>query len=275
MVNIASTHGLVGAPERSTYGIAKAASIQMTRMLAVEWGVHGIRVNAVAPGRRRLHRRRARKRIADPKYMQAMLDRIPLHRLATAEEVAAAVSYLASPQAASVTGQVAGLGRRLDCSVKRAFLTSRAAPDLRAAMAARASAIPLAGALIASCSGGRGAAVAAHHAHGGLRGFRRRQLSDCRSWRSALGRRAPGQLRPANRHRSRSQSSAPPRQCGQHPGRADRGGRNHMLGAREQLEIRPLGGVGHQLDHELPVETQVHDAAKFGSLSRSSGRTRP
>jgi gluconate 5-dehydrogenase len=38
--------------------------------------------------------------------MQAMLDRIPLHRLATTEEVAAAVSYLASPQAAAVTGQV-------------------------------------------------------------------------------------------------------------------------------------------------------------------------
>ena len=51
IVNIASTQALVGAPERSTYGIAKAAVVQMTRMLAVEWASHAIRVNAVAPGR--------------------------------------------------------------------------------------------------------------------------------------------------------------------------------------------------------------------------------
>src|SRR5262249_40362715 len=51
IVNIASAHGLVGAAERSTYGISKAAIIHMTKMLAVEWAPHGIRVNAVAPGR--------------------------------------------------------------------------------------------------------------------------------------------------------------------------------------------------------------------------------
>jgi NAD(P)-dependent dehydrogenase (short-subunit alcohol dehydrogenase family) len=106
IVNISSTHGLVGAAERSTYGITKAALIQMTRMLAVEWGVHGIRVNAVAPGRLETASPSRAKAGADPKYMQAMLDRIPLHRLATTEEVAAAVSYLASPHAAAVTGQV-------------------------------------------------------------------------------------------------------------------------------------------------------------------------
>jgi NAD(P)-dependent dehydrogenase (short-subunit alcohol dehydrogenase family) len=51
IVNIASTHGLFGAAERSTYGIAKGALIQMTRMLAIEWAEHDIRVNAIAPGR--------------------------------------------------------------------------------------------------------------------------------------------------------------------------------------------------------------------------------
>jgi NAD(P)-dependent dehydrogenase (short-subunit alcohol dehydrogenase family) len=51
VVNIASTHGLVGAAERSTYGISKAAIIHMTKMLAIEWAEHGIRVNAIAPGR--------------------------------------------------------------------------------------------------------------------------------------------------------------------------------------------------------------------------------
>jgi NAD(P)-dependent dehydrogenase (short-subunit alcohol dehydrogenase family) len=104
IVSIASTHGLIGAPERSTYGISKGAIIQMTRMLAIEWAAHGIRVNAVAPGR--LDTASPSRAGADPKYMAAMLERIPLHRLATAEEVAGAVAYLASPMAQSVTGQV-------------------------------------------------------------------------------------------------------------------------------------------------------------------------
>jgi NAD(P)-dependent dehydrogenase (short-subunit alcohol dehydrogenase family) len=104
IVSIASTHGLIGAPERSTYGISKGAIIQMTRMLAIEWAAHGIRVNAVAPGR--LDTASPSRAGADPKYMAAMLERIPLHRLATAEEVAGAVAYLAGPMAQSVTGQV-------------------------------------------------------------------------------------------------------------------------------------------------------------------------
>ena len=106
IVNIASTHALAGAPERSTYGISKAALLGMTRMLAVEWAEHGIRVNAVAPGRLATPSPSRAEKGADRDYMDAMLERIPLHRLATAEEVAAAVVYLAGPAAASITGQV-------------------------------------------------------------------------------------------------------------------------------------------------------------------------
>lgn len=106
IVNIASAHGLVGAPERSAYGISKAAVLHMTRMLAVEWAEHGIRVNAVAPGRLLTESPSRAETGGDPKYAAAMLERIPLHRLATVEEVAAAVCYLASPQAASITGQI-------------------------------------------------------------------------------------------------------------------------------------------------------------------------
>lgn len=106
IITIASTHGLVGAAERSTYGISKAALIGMTRMLAVEWAEHGIRVNAIAPGRLATSSPSRAEKGADQAYMDAMLKRIPLHRLASAEEVAAAVTYLASPAAVSMTGQV-------------------------------------------------------------------------------------------------------------------------------------------------------------------------
>jgi len=91
VVNIASTHGLVGAAERSTYGISKAAIIHMTKMLAIEWAEHGIRVNAIAPGRMDTASPSRAEKGADAAYMAAMLARVPLHRLATAEEVAAAV----------------------------------------------------------------------------------------------------------------------------------------------------------------------------------------
>ena len=105
IVNLASTHGLVGAAERSVYGISKGALIQMTRMLAIEWAEYGIRVNAIAPGRLDTASPSRAERTTDPHYMEAMRARIPLKRLATVEEVAATVSYLASPLAASITGQ--------------------------------------------------------------------------------------------------------------------------------------------------------------------------
>ena len=104
IVNIASVHGLLGAAERSVYGTSKGGLIQMTRMLAAEWAEHGIRVNAVAPGRLETASPSRAARTGDPEYLEAMRARIPLKRLATAEEVAAAVCYLASPKANAITG---------------------------------------------------------------------------------------------------------------------------------------------------------------------------
>jgi NAD(P)-dependent dehydrogenase (short-subunit alcohol dehydrogenase family) len=74
----------------------------MTRMLAIEWASHNIRVNAVAPGTV-LTPSRA-ELLSDPATRDRMLARIPSGRFITPEEVAAAVIYLASPTAASVTG---------------------------------------------------------------------------------------------------------------------------------------------------------------------------
>lgn len=104
IVSIASTHGLIGIADRSVYSISKGGIVQMTRALAIEWAAKGIRVNAVAPGTV-LTPSRARI-LADPARRQRMLDRIPIGRFPSAEEVAGAVAYLASPLAAAVTGQI-------------------------------------------------------------------------------------------------------------------------------------------------------------------------
>jgi NAD(P)-dependent dehydrogenase (short-subunit alcohol dehydrogenase family) len=103
IISITSTHGVVGFANRSTYGITKAGVMHMTRMLAVEWAAHGIRVNSIAPGTVSTPSREAF--MAEPGYREMMLNRIPLHRLGTPEEIADAAYYLASPQAAYITGQ--------------------------------------------------------------------------------------------------------------------------------------------------------------------------
>jgi NAD(P)-dependent dehydrogenase (short-subunit alcohol dehydrogenase family) len=102
IVSIASTHGMTGIAGRSVYGISKAGLIQMTRMLAIEWAPHNIRVNAVAPTTVMTESRQ--QLLSDPKTRTNALSRIPSGRFATPEEVAAAVVYLASPAAGSVTG---------------------------------------------------------------------------------------------------------------------------------------------------------------------------
>jgi NAD(P)-dependent dehydrogenase (short-subunit alcohol dehydrogenase family) len=101
IVNIASVAGVAASPDAAHYGAAKAAVINLTRSLAVEWAPD-IRVNAVAPdfirtaGTERLMSDADRARIA------ALL---PLARLGEASDVAHAVAFLASPKSAFITGQ--------------------------------------------------------------------------------------------------------------------------------------------------------------------------
>ena len=104
IISVASTFGVVGFAGRSTYGISKAGIMQMTRMLAIEWAQHGIRVNAIAPGSVETPARAAAF-AAEPQRREMMIDRIPLRRFGTAEEVAGLACYLASPEAAYITGQ--------------------------------------------------------------------------------------------------------------------------------------------------------------------------
>ena len=102
VINIASTHGLTGFAARSVYGISKGGMIQMTRMLAIEWAEFGVRVNAVAPSTVLTNSRR--EMYKEPGVLESMRDRIPSKRFLEPSEVAAAVRYLASPDAISVTG---------------------------------------------------------------------------------------------------------------------------------------------------------------------------
>jgi NAD(P)-dependent dehydrogenase (short-subunit alcohol dehydrogenase family) len=104
IVSLASTHGTVGFPNVVGYGVAKAGISHMTRILAIEWAPHGIRVNAIAPGTTETESRAPM--LADPNRREAMLNRIPLRRFGTPEEMAGAVRYLASPAASYITGQV-------------------------------------------------------------------------------------------------------------------------------------------------------------------------
>lgn len=104
IISLASTHGTVGYPGISAYGVAKAGIAHMTRILAIEWAPHNIRVNAVAPGTTMTETRRGI--LQNPERHAAMLNRIPLKRFGNAEEMAGAIRYLVSPLASYITGQV-------------------------------------------------------------------------------------------------------------------------------------------------------------------------
>lgn len=102
IVNITSQMGHVGSPRRTVYCMTKHAVEGLSKAMAVELAARGIRVNCVAPTF--VETPMTGPMLADPGF-KAFVDRmIPLGRLATPEEVAAAVVYLASPAAAMVTG---------------------------------------------------------------------------------------------------------------------------------------------------------------------------
>lgn len=104
MVLVSSINARLGLAGAGCYGVSKAALEQLTRQLAVEWGRAGIRVNAVAPGTTRTDMIRALA--ARPGFIEKVSAAAPLHRIGEAEDVAAAIVFLASSAARHITGQV-------------------------------------------------------------------------------------------------------------------------------------------------------------------------
>jgi len=100
LVGIASIVGSTGNPGQANYAAAKAGLVGMTKALAQEVGSRGITVNIVAPG----FVETAMTDALTPEQKARLAERIPLARLGRPEDVAAAVVYLASDEAAWVTG---------------------------------------------------------------------------------------------------------------------------------------------------------------------------
>ncbi len=96
ILNTGSTNGLTGYRQHASYSASKAAVIELTRCMAIDLAPT-VRVNVVCPGF-----------VATPllTYGPEIADRVPLRRLAKPEEIAALFAFLASEEAAFITGQV-------------------------------------------------------------------------------------------------------------------------------------------------------------------------
>lgn len=102
---IASMAALIGLPYVASYAAAKSAVLGLVRTLAVEWGRHNIRVNAVAPGW--IDSEMMRMAMQDDRDRESrILSRTPLGRFGEADDIGHAVRYLSSPAAQFITGTV-------------------------------------------------------------------------------------------------------------------------------------------------------------------------
>jgi NAD(P)-dependent dehydrogenase (short-subunit alcohol dehydrogenase family) len=103
VIVLSSIAGLKGTPMIGTYGISKAADMQLVRNLAVEYGPHNIRANCLAPGVVKTDF--ARALWENPAAEQHLSSQTPLRRLGMPDDIAGAAVFLASPAGAWMTGQ--------------------------------------------------------------------------------------------------------------------------------------------------------------------------
>ena len=102
IINLASVVGVMGNPGQANYVASKAGMIGLTKTVAKELGARGITVNAVAPG----FIETDMTAVLSEKVKEAMLSMIPMQRAGVPQDVADAICFLASDQAAYITGQV-------------------------------------------------------------------------------------------------------------------------------------------------------------------------
>ncbi len=103
LIFVSSVSGLAHTSSGSLYGMTKAALLQLTRNLAVEWAPDQIRVNAVAPWY--INTPLATPVLTNPEKLTGILKRTPMNRIGEPEEVASVVSFLSMPASSYVTGQ--------------------------------------------------------------------------------------------------------------------------------------------------------------------------
>lgn len=104
IVIIASIAGLKGSTDLGAYAISKVAEHQIARNLAVEYGPHGIRVNAIAPGL--IKTDFAKALWTDPARLEKVSGHLPLRRIGEPDEIAGAALFLVSKAGSYVTGHV-------------------------------------------------------------------------------------------------------------------------------------------------------------------------
>lgn len=102
VINVSSIMGLVGYYDRAAYCTSKAGVVNLSRVLAIEWAAHQIRVNAICPTF--VETPLTRVMFENEAIKTDILGRTPAGRLATPEEVAAAIVFLAGPAARMITG---------------------------------------------------------------------------------------------------------------------------------------------------------------------------
>ena len=102
IVNIASVAGLVAFPARAAYSITKAAVIQVTRTIAVDYGHQGIRSIALCPGM--IDTPMTHWRLAQPALREEVLARIPQRTIGTVSDVVGAAAFFAGDEARYCNG---------------------------------------------------------------------------------------------------------------------------------------------------------------------------
>jgi len=101
IVNVSSINGLVGSPTSTAYHAAKGAVRLLTKSAAIQYASFGIRVNSVHPGYADTP---MTEPIFNKKALESRLNRVPMGRLGTADEIAMGILYLASDESSFITG---------------------------------------------------------------------------------------------------------------------------------------------------------------------------